>query len=244
MNQVWDSLKKQDSTSPKMPVIISVIVYHGKKAWNISNSMKPLFAITKEIEKYIPDFESEIVDLSIQNDNELGDQVELKAFLMALKYSRSTEIFKVLPGIIRSFNSLGKSEDDYLREVLLYIGSLIVKSKISEFLKIIEREHIDGVSYMESIADALREEGRKQERKKSQQIKAQLREEIRQIKTEIRVMRRQNKITLREAKQKGVAFREELQEEVTLLHKEAKEVKKIERKITFIVEQLLQKKSA
>ena len=86
---------------------------------------------------------------------------------MALKCSRSVEIFKVLPGIIRSFNSTGKRDDDYLEEVLLYIGSLIVKNKVSEFLEIIEHEHIDGISYMESIADALREEGRRQGEKNS-----------------------------------------------------------------------------
>ena len=80
MNQIWEEYKKQDPTSKKIPVILPVIVYHGKKPWNISNSVKPLFAITKETEKYVPDFQSEIVDLSLRNDDTLGDQVELKAF--------------------------------------------------------------------------------------------------------------------------------------------------------------------
>jgi hypothetical protein len=44
----------------------------------------------------------------------LSDNVELDVHLMALKYSRSTEIFKVLPGIIRMFNSLDERDGDYL----------------------------------------------------------------------------------------------------------------------------------
>jgi predicted transposase/invertase (TIGR01784 family) len=237
MSLVWDEFKKQDTTSEKMPVILPVIVYHGKKPWNISNSIKPLFAISKETEKYVPDFESEIIDLSVLNDEELGDQVELRAFLMALKYSRKPEILNVLPGIIRLFNSLRKSNDDYLKEVLLYIGSLVGKSNVKEFLEIIEREHIGGVSYMQTIAEALSAE----ERKKSQK----LRKEIRQKETVIR----QKEMALREEKkkentlhnviQKKSITHKEMQKEVALLRKEAQENK---RKIDFTVKQLLKKK--
>lgn len=47
--------------------------------------------------------------------------------------------------------------------LLLYIGSLNIRNKTSEFLEIFEREHIDGVSYIKTIA----EEGRRQEEKKA-----------------------------------------------------------------------------
>jgi hypothetical protein len=235
MSLVWDEFKKQGNSSPKIPVILPVIVYHGKKPWNISNSIKPLFAIIKETEKYVPDFQSEIINLSTLKDVQLGDQVELNAFLMALKYSRRPEILNVLPGIIRSFRSLGRSDDDYLREVLLYLGLLISKNKAHEFLDIIEREHVDGVSYMKTIADALAEE----ERKKSRKIQTILRKEILQKERTIR----QNKATLRQNKavtrQIDMALREEKKKELTL-RREVSDARENERKI--IVKQLLQKK--
>ncbi len=96
-------------------------------------------------------------------------------------------------------------------------------------MEIIEREHIDGISYMESIADALREEGRRQEREKTQQIEAELRKEL-----------QQNKTVLQEEKKKEIALHKEHQKEVTSLRKVAKENE--ERKNIFIVKQLLQKK--
>jgi hypothetical protein len=99
------------------------------------------FAITKETEKYVPDFQSEIIDLSRLNDEALGDQVKLHA---------------------------------------------------CEFLEIIEREHFSGASYMQSIAEALAEEGRKQKREKTQKIKAELQEKIKQSKAALQVEKKKN----------------------------------------------------
>jgi hypothetical protein len=119
MQQIWDEHKSQNPLARKKPVILSIIVYHGENAWNVSNSMKPLFAIIEGTEEYVPDFRSEIIDLSRFNDEELSDNVQLKALLMALKYARRPEILKVLPVIIRMFNSHGERDDDYLKVVLL-----------------------------------------------------------------------------------------------------------------------------
>jgi hypothetical protein len=172
--------------------------------------MKPLFAIIEGTEEYVPDFRSEIIDLSGLSNVELSDNVELNALLMALKYSRSTEVFKVLPVIIRMFNSLGEKEDDYLKVVLLYIGSLVEERRIGEFLKIIRVEHIDGVLYMKTIADALAEKGRKEERKKSHQKEIALHEELRQKETALREDALRKEAALREdAKKKIIALQEE-----------------------------------
>jgi predicted transposase/invertase (TIGR01784 family) len=187
MHQIWDEHKKQNPFARKLPVVLSIIVYHGKDTWNISNSIKPLFAIIEGAEEYIPDFRSEVIDLSRLNDEMLGDQIELKAFLIALKYSRSPDIFKILPEIIRLLNSESEKNDDYLKVVLLYIGSVIEKSARCEFFEIIRLKHKNGVSYMETIADALREEGRKQERERIQIDADALRKEG-EIKGEIKII--------------------------------------------------------
>jgi hypothetical protein len=226
MQQIWDEHKKQNPSARKMPVILSIIVYHGENAWNVSNSMKPLFAIIEGAEEYVPDFRSEIIDLSGLSVEELSDNVQLKVFLMALKYSRSPEILKVLPVIIRMFNSLGEKDDDYLKVVLLYIGSLVEERRIGEFLKIIRVEHIDGVLYMKTIADALAEKGRKEEREKSHQKEIALQEEIEieRRKVEEAALREealQREATLREeAQKKEATLREEAQKKVIALQEE------------------------
>jgi len=158
--QIWDEIEQQyGSKLSKLPVVIPMILYHGNKPWNVVNSTRLLFAIINGTEKYVPDFESEIIDLSILDDEKCGKSVEQKAFLLALKYSRDPRIFTKLPGIIRPFSDLGSRENQYLSEVLIYIGAVIPKNERNEFLDLIRREHRDGVSIMETVADSFREEG-------------------------------------------------------------------------------------
>ena len=92
-------------------------------------------------------------------EEKLGDTVSLQGFFLALKYSRSPEVFRVLAKIIRLFNDQEKSGNDYLKVILMYIGAVIPRDGMDEFLAIIRKEHHEGVSYMETVADALREEG-------------------------------------------------------------------------------------
>jgi hypothetical protein len=226
MQQIWDEHKNQNPSGRKIPVILSIIVYHGENAWNVSNSMKPLFAIIEGTEGYVPDFRSEIIDLSGLNDDELSYNVQLKALLMALKYSRRPEILKVLPVIIRMFNSLGERDDDYLKVVLLYIGSLVKKRRISEFFEIIRAEHIDGVLYMKTIADALAEKGRKEEREKSHQKEVAWHEELRRkeiaLQEEIKRKKVEETALREDAKRKEAALREDAQRKEATLREDAK----------------------
>jgi len=159
-NQIWDELEKQNAlTTSKLPVVIPIILYHGNIHWGMVNSTMPLFAIIKGTEKYVPDFKSEIIDLCALKDEKFGGQAESRAFLLALKYSRDSRILSRIPGIIRLFSDLGSKDSQYLSEVLLYIGAVIPKEKRYEFLEIIKREHRDGVSIMETVADSFRDEG-------------------------------------------------------------------------------------
>lgn len=60
---------------------------------------------------------------------------------------------------IRPFSDLGSKENQYLYEVLIYIGSVIPKTERNQFLEIIKREHRDGVTIMKTVADSFRDEG-------------------------------------------------------------------------------------
>lgn len=161
MNQIWEEVRKQNTDGQKFPVIIPIILYHGAKRWHFSNSLKDLFAIIEGTEYYVPGFKSELIDLSLINETQIDafNDIELKAFLFAMKYSRKPEIIQVLPKIINVLSGGNQTDNDYLITVLLYIGSVIPKKKSDEFRAVIRNELKDGGSYMESVLDALREEG-------------------------------------------------------------------------------------
>lgn len=176
---------KQDEFFELLPVVIPIIAYHGKTPCNFANSIKSLFAIIEEIEGFVPDFRKCILDISVF-ELEIIEDSGLKMLLMALKYSRRPDILGVLPQIIRISEKVQSSSNDYdyLKVVLTYLGSVINRSAIDEFWRIIVKEHIGGEAYMETIADALREEDRLKRKKIEKEIIV-LRKEIKQKSTEL-----------------------------------------------------------
>lgn len=202
MNQIWEQMENEDPGGnhvKKLPSIVPVIIYHGNKPWNIINSLKPLFAITSGVWEYIPDFKVVVVDLSVTKISSLLEPVELRAFLLALKYSRSEQVFDKVAEIIELFNS--QLNQEYLKTVLLYIGAVIRAEKVDRFLSLISETHKNGESFMKTVADVLREQGivkgikqgikqgiehgRKMERERSQKIETDLRKEIQNEQNEI-----------------------------------------------------------
>jgi hypothetical protein len=71
MNKLWEELEMQSGSRQKLPAVVSFIVYHGSKPWNISNSIMSSFAVIEGTESFIPDFKSVVIDLSL--DENSGD---------------------------------------------------------------------------------------------------------------------------------------------------------------------------
>ena len=58
--KIWE----HKTTKEKLPIIIPILIYHGKNKWNISTKLSDYIEeIPKPIKKYIPDYEYEIYDL-------------------------------------------------------------------------------------------------------------------------------------------------------------------------------------
>jgi len=171
-------------------VVIPIIVYNGNTPCNFANSVKKLFEIFKEIKRYVEDFRKCILDLSVFNPELIKDSPpsaadycgghgKLIMMLLALKYSRSPDVLNVLPQIIRISEKIPNGDCDYLKVVLLYLASVINKGFIDQFWKIVAKEHSGGEVYMETIADAFREEERLKREKAEREV-AELRKEIKQ----------------------------------------------------------------
>jgi hypothetical protein len=223
----WDQLEKQKTPIKKFPVPISIVVYHGKTAWKIANSRKTLFAIIEEIEPFLPDFRTLMLDLSKFDPEEIADS-KLKMMLLALKYSRKPDILRILPQIIRiPGNFKGIGNDEYLKVVLVYLGSVLKGSKLKEFWRIVAREHREGEVFMETIADVLR----KEERLKREKMEKALSKEINRKKREIEFIQ-EKKNRLLEKKDA------ELKKKDTELEKKDTE---LEKKDTELVRRMLKK---
>lgn len=188
MVEIWDHYKKQYGSFGLLPVVIPIIIYHGKKRFNFINSLEPLYAIIEEIREFIPDFRKCFLNLAVTKPELIEDSPDhyrgrgkLKMLLLALKYSRTSEVLRVLPQIISISEKVQNGEYDYLEVVLLYLGSVIDERLDDQFWRIIAREHSGGEKYMGTIADKLR----RKERLEKERIEKELRKEIEQKEIEI-----------------------------------------------------------
>ena len=188
---IWDQHEKQNGPGDFLPLVIPIVVCHCKKPCKFDNSIKSNIAIINGAEEVIPDFRLFMLDLWFFEPEQIEESLptvalqrtgKVKMLLLALKYSRSSEAWNILPQIIRISEKDQKAQKwkyDYLKVVLLYLASVINKGFIDQFWKIVAKEHSGGEVYMETIADVFREEERLKREKAEREV-AELRKEIKQ----------------------------------------------------------------
>ncbi|NLL13535.1 MAG: hypothetical protein GX267_09035 [Fibrobacter sp.] len=177
--EIWKQHRKQKVAGRLLPFVIPIVISNCNGVCNFDNSVKEMVAIIEEGKEVVPDFHFYKLDLCFFDPEKIEDG-KLKIFLLALKYSRNPDLWRVLPWIIRRSEELQKDQKwqyDYLKVVLLYLMSVIKKKQIHRFKEIVSKEHSEGMGYMETIADAFREEERLK-REKAERIVAELRKEI------------------------------------------------------------------
>ena len=141
ISEVIDDVRHKSKSPPKkLPPVIPIIIYHGDSPWNVSNSMQPMFELIKGVEKFLPQQESIVIDLSITADEKISGIAEVRAFILALKYSRNPLLFEKLPAIIHLFDGLGAQRMEYLDDLTTYLFYVTDQGKRGELSKIIQRE--------------------------------------------------------------------------------------------------------
>lgn len=141
ISEILDEVQKQrKSIAQKLPTVLPIIIYHGEIPWNVDNSMKPMFEVIKGTEKFIPQQESIVIDLSIIPDEKIRGIAEVSAFILALKYSRSPLLFEKMPEIIHMFEGVGVQRLQYLEVVITYLAYATPECNKAEFSKIVKRE--------------------------------------------------------------------------------------------------------
>ena len=108
----WELERKQNRST--LPVVIPLVLYHGRTAWNISQSFAALFQGTTGLEAYIPDFRYELCDVSHLPDEEIQGWILLRVSLLIFKYIFHPDLRTRLPellGLLRELISQQHSLD-------------------------------------------------------------------------------------------------------------------------------------
>jgi predicted transposase YdaD len=156
---IEEELSQSKSSTPKLPPVIPIVIYHGKTPWNVDNSITSMFEYIEGTEQFIPQQRSIVIDLGIIPDEEIQGIAEVRAFIMALKYSRSSLLFEKLPQIVRFFNGVGAIRLQYLEVVARYLRCFVTNEMYYEFLLIIENELEHGDDEMKKSSNIWAEFG-------------------------------------------------------------------------------------
>ncbi|KMQ49338.1 Transposase [Chitinispirillum alkaliphilum] len=169
--KIWEEYRGQNEGSDiKFPVVVPLVIYHGRRRWKGGNSMSLLCEIFKGTRDFIPDYNDIVVNLGEIGDEQISGDIQTRAFLLALKYSKTGGILQKLALIIDLFKNADEVQLEYLSVVLLYLGHVIGKAKRKEFLEAVRAHAPEGEVYMKTIADALSEQAWKKGLKEGKKI--------------------------------------------------------------------------
>jgi predicted transposase/invertase (TIGR01784 family) len=166
MIKIWENYFKQNKRVIKLPIIIPILIYHGSDKWCLKNSIKPLFEEITGTTHYIPDFRSEIFDISHISDDKIKGEILLQVHFLLLKYVFKPELMEKLHEILELLFTLSsKSEaSEYLQVMIRYLMSSVDNKKTEELGIEVEKVIKSGGTFMPTIAEKLIQEGMQKEK--------------------------------------------------------------------------------
>ncbi|MCP3922312.1 MAG: Rpn family recombination-promoting nuclease/putative transposase [Desulfobacterales bacterium] len=104
INDIW-KLHVRQTKEKYLPIIIPLVLYHGKTKWDVNTSLSSLISGPYEkLKAYIPDFRFILYDLTRFSDDEIKGTVLSRIILLLFKHIFDDDIVKTLPEIFSLFN--------------------------------------------------------------------------------------------------------------------------------------------
>ncbi len=166
MVKIWEGYLNQNKKAKKLPVIIPIVIYHGKEKWNLKNSIIPLFDEIDDTKQYIPDFKSEIYDISHIPDDKIKGEILLRVNFLLLKYIFRPDLFEKLHEIFELLITLSnkRKTTEYLEVLFRYLVASVDSKKSEDLKKEIEKTIKSGENLMPTIAEKWVQDGVEKEK--------------------------------------------------------------------------------
>ena len=125
MVKIWRLGFKQ-AKRENLPVIIPLVLYHGKKRWTVDKRFASLFeGPVGELSGYIPDFEFILYDLSKYTDDQIRGTIMARVTMLLLKHVFEPDMADKLPDIFMLLKDLSDQETglQYFESLIKYVFS-------------------------------------------------------------------------------------------------------------------------
>ncbi|MEW6379208.1 MAG: Rpn family recombination-promoting nuclease/putative transposase [bacterium] len=141
--RIWELYLKQNETARGLPVIIPLVLYHGKKKWRVSVQFADLFMNSRPgLMAFIPDFSYLLCDLSAFGADQIKGRAVMRLFLILLKYIHDPELGRylreLLPELLNDPFLSSQELRDTLTTIFRYIISVSDVVSVDEIKEIVE----------------------------------------------------------------------------------------------------------
>jgi len=125
MVKIWRLGLKQ-SKIRKLPIVIPLVLYHGKDKWTVDKRFASLFEGSADaLFCYIPDFEFILYDLSKYIDDQIRGTILARVAMLLLKHIFEQDAADKLPAIFMLLRDLSEQETglQYFESLIKYVLS-------------------------------------------------------------------------------------------------------------------------
>ena len=155
----------RETGSKRIPLILPIVVYHGKQPWNYSNAINDLVDAPRELVEayFLKPFT--LLDLSKIDDAELKRKTWAGVMELTMKHIFARDMLPILKEIIPLINHLAQSDGKMLAEtVLTYILDRAELSNKDAFIDLVKTNFTPDIEeeIMSTFAELCKEEGMQQ----------------------------------------------------------------------------------
>ncbi|NLK53055.1 MAG: Rpn family recombination-promoting nuclease/putative transposase [Syntrophomonadaceae bacterium] len=166
--RVWDT---RIGETGQLPIIIPLVVYHGKEGWNIKPTLGEMILgydeLPQDIRALVPNYQYLLFDLSRFTDEEIKGAVITRITVMIMRDIQRKGISAIWEIVLEAVALLQELEDketglEYFEILMRYVFSArpdFTKDDLYELVKKIETTYPEGSEKVMTLAQAFREEG-------------------------------------------------------------------------------------
>jgi len=110
MLEIWELHRRQHKAGPSIPLIIPIVVYHGKKRREPVRISDLMGLPDPELGRYVPDFELAFYDFSPESDEEIKGNIILRLVLSCFRAKNNPTVVRHVADIFGILSELDDSE--------------------------------------------------------------------------------------------------------------------------------------
>lgn len=173
MINIWEAKVKKERIS-ELPIIIPLVIYHGKDNWNIKTTLGEMIngydELPENIKKYIPNYEYLLYDISRYTDEEIKGQAQLRIVLTIFRDIFTKDSKDLQGAILKAVEYLTELEDkqtgiEYFETLMRYIFSAkanMTEADAKEIIEKIGNTYPEGSEVVMTLAERFIEKGKEE----------------------------------------------------------------------------------